>query len=101
MVNDRILPWVFAEIFALPLIQNVTKKNGGGNALETRKLDINSVAAMVTILSKVSRELRLDVRWDANLSLHRRIAFKNQCSVVHEIILEAAGFLSRPAAFFL
>ena len=56
---------------------------------------------MVTILSKVSRELKLDVRWDANLSLHGRIAFKNQCSVVHEIILEAAGFLSRPAAFFL
>jgi hypothetical protein len=55
------MPWVLAEIFALPLIQNVTKKNGGGNALETRKLDIRDVAATVTILSEISRVLRLDV----------------------------------------
>jgi hypothetical protein len=39
------------------------------------------------------------VRCGANLSQYRLNHCESQCSEVHEIVLEAAGFLSRPAAF--
>jgi len=39
------------------------------------------------------------VRCGANPSQHRLNHCEAQCSEVHEIVLEAAGFLSRPAAF--
>ena len=40
------------------------------------------------------------MRCGANPSQHRLNRCEAQCSEVHEIVLEAAGFLSRPAAFF-
>ena len=41
------------------------------------------------------------MRCGANPSQHRLNHCEAQCSEVHEIVLEAAGFLSRPAAFFI
>ena len=43
MADNRTKPQVFAEILALHFDTNCHKKSGGGNALETWKLDIKSL----------------------------------------------------------